>query len=137
MASAPTVLVIDDDAELRAALGAVLERHGYRVLTAGDGAEGVAVAARERPDLVVADMLMPRMSGFRVLQELKAKGKASPPVLMMTANEGQRHRAYAEALGADDYLHKPFALDRFLERVARLCPPPVGPSGSRGESASR
>ena len=122
MATPRTVLLVDDDADILAAMRAVLERRGYRVLTAGDGNAGLAAAEREGPDLVVVDMMMPKKSGFLVLEKLKARG-GGPPVIMITANEGSRHRAYAEALGADDYLRKPFAMDRLLESVARLCPP--------------
>ena len=122
MAAPRTILLVDDDAEILAAMRAVLERRGYRVLTAGDGNAGLAAAEREGPDLVVVDMMMPKKSGFLVLEELKARG-GGPPIIMITANEGSRHRAYAEALGADDYIRKPFAMDRLLESVARLCPP--------------
>jgi DNA-binding response OmpR family regulator len=122
MATPRTVLLVDDDADIVSAMRAVLERRGYRVLTAGDGNAGLAAAEREAPDLVVVDMMMPKKSGFLVLEKLKGRG-GGPPVVMITANEGSRHRAYAEALGADDYLRKPFAMDRLLESVTRLCPP--------------
>jgi DNA-binding response OmpR family regulator len=122
MATPRTVLLVDDDADIVSAMRAVLERHGYRVLTAGDGNAGLATAEREAPDLVVVDMMMPKKSGFLVLEKLKGRGDG-PPVIMITANEGSRHKAYAEALGADDYLRKPFAMDRLLESVTRLCPP--------------
>ena len=122
MATPRTVLLVDDDADIVSAMRVVLERRGYRVLTAGDGNAGLAAAEREAPDLVVVDMMMPKKSGFLVLEKLKGRG-GGPPVVMITANEGSRHRAYAEALGADDYLRKPFAMDRLLESVTRLCPP--------------
>ena len=122
MATPRTILLVDDDADILSAMRAVLERRGYRVLTAGDGNAGLAAAEREAPDLVVVDMMMPKKSGFLVLEKLKGRG-GGPPVVMITANEGSRHRAYAEALGADDYIRKPFAMDRLLESVARLCPP--------------
>ena len=70
--------------------------------------------------MVVVDMLMPRKSGFMVLEKLKSVGAASPKVIMITANEGCRHRAYAELLGVDDYLCKPFAMEKFLESVERV-----------------
>ena len=122
MATSRTILLVDDDADIVAAMRAVLERRGYRVVTAVDGNAGLASAEREAPDLVVVDMMMPKKSGFLVLEKLKGRG-GGPPVVMITANEGSRHRAYAEALGADDYLRKPFAMDRLLESVTRLCPP--------------
>ena len=122
MATPRTILLVDDDADILSAMRTVLERRGYRVVTAGDGNAGLAAAEREGPDLVVVDMMMPKKSGFLVLEKLKSRDEG-PPVIMITANEGSRHRAYAEALGADDYIRKPFAMDRLLESVARLCPP--------------
>jgi DNA-binding response OmpR family regulator len=121
MATPRTILLVDDDADILAAMRAVLERRGYRVLTAGDGNAGLAAAEREGPDLVVVDMMMPKKSGFLVLEKLKARG-GGPPVIMITANEGSRHRAYAEALGAADYIRKPFAMDKLLASVEELCP---------------
>jgi DNA-binding response OmpR family regulator len=122
MAAAKTILLIDDDPDIVQAMRTILERAGYRVLAAHDGNAGLAVAEREAPDLVVVDMMMPRKSGFLVLEKLKSRKQAAPPVIMITANEGSRHRAYAEMLGVDDYLRKPFAMDKLLETVQRLCP---------------
>src|SRR5437016_489422 len=134
MADRKTILLVDDDHEVISALRTILERRGYRVLTAMDGNSALAVAERDAPDLVVVDMMMPKKSGFIVLEKLKARKEASPPVIMITANEGSRHRAYAEMLGVDDYLRKPFAMDRLLDSVERLCPlakenAPVGEEG--------
>jgi DNA-binding response OmpR family regulator len=120
MADTKTILLVDDDPEIIKALRTVLESKGYRVLTAADGNAGLAVADRENPHLVLVDMMMPKKSGFLVLQKLKSKPENKPKVIMITANEGSRHRAYAEMLGVDDYLRKPFALDRLLERVEEL-----------------
>lgn len=123
MAAAKTILIIDDDRELVQGLRLVLEGRGYRVAAAFDGTAGLLAAEKERPDLVIVDMMMPKKSGFLVLEELKSQG-AGPKTIMMTANEGSRHRAYAEMLGVDDYLRKPFAMDKLLDSVARHCPLP-------------
>ena len=120
MADSKTILLIDDDREIIIALRTVLESKGYRVLTATDGNSGLAVAERENPNLVLVDMMMPKKSGFLVLEKLKSTPENKPKVIMITANEGSRHRAYAEMLGVDDYFRKPFALDRMLERVEEL-----------------
>ncbi len=133
MAASKTILVLDDDPEILAALRTVLERQKYRVLTASDGNAGLAVAEREQPDLVIVDMMMPKKSGFLVLERLKSRKEASPRVIMITANEGSRHRAYAEMLGVDDYIRKPFAMERLLDSVQELCP--LDPGGERGASA--
>jgi DNA-binding response OmpR family regulator len=128
-----TVLLIDDDADILTAMRTMLVQKGYRVLTALDGNQGLAIAEREAPDVVVVDMMMPRKSGFVVLEKLKARKSAAPRVIMITGNEGGRHRAYAEMLGVDDYLRKPFPMDRLFESIQRLSrpreealrPPPV------------
>jgi DNA-binding response OmpR family regulator len=117
-----TILLVDDDPDILGAMRTVIERKGYRVFTATDGNAGLALAERESPDLVVVDMMMPKQSGFMVLQKLKSRPHASPRVIMITGNEGGRHRAYAEILGADDYIRKPFAMERLLESVEKLCP---------------
>jgi DNA-binding response OmpR family regulator len=116
-----TVLIVDDDPDIRLALQTVLHREGYRVLTANDGNAGLAVAERESPDLVVVDMMMPKKSGFLVLEKLKSR-PVGPKVIMITANEGSRHKAYAEVLGVDEYLRKPFEMARLIEAAQRLCP---------------
>jgi DNA-binding response OmpR family regulator len=100
----------------------LIERKGYRVVTASDGNMGLAVAEREAPELVVVDMMMPRKSGFLVLEKLKSRPEGGPRVIMITGNEGSRHRAYAEILGVDDYIRKPFEMSRLLESVQKLCP---------------
>ena len=125
MAAQKTILIIDDDKDLVQGLQTVLESRGYRVVTALDGSAGLSAAAVENPDLVLVDMMMPKKSGFLVLEGLKSKDAASPKVVMITANDGARHRAYAEMLGVDDYLRKPFAMDKLMESVQRLCPQPA------------
>jgi len=120
--SGKKILVVDDDNEIREAVRCVLESRGYSVLTAADGNAGLAAAERDAPHLVIVDMMMPQKSGFLVLEKLKSRGDASPKVIMITANEGGRHRAYAEVLGVDEYLRKPFPMDALLQTVARLCP---------------
>ena len=72
--------------------------------------------------MVVVDMMMPKKSGFFVLDILKRRPGGGPPVIMVTANEGARHRAYAQKLGVDDYFTKPFAMEELLASVHRLCP---------------
>jgi DNA-binding response OmpR family regulator len=123
MAEPRVILIVDDDHEVVGSLQSFLETKGYRVLTARDGQAGLELARRNRPDVVVVDMMMPKKSGFAVLGALKNRADEGPKVIMITANQGRQHRDYAEILGADDYLHKPFGLDRLLASVERLCPP--------------
>jgi len=122
MAETKTILLVDDDRDIVSAMRTVIERKGYRVVTASDGNLGLALAEQEAPDLVVVDMMMPRKSGFLVLEKLKSGQGPGPRVIMITANEGSRHRAYAEMLGVDDYIRKPFGMDQLLESIQRLCP---------------
>src|ERR1700694_3190539 len=118
MADAKTILIVDDDQELSDGLRAVLERQGHRVIQARDGQQGKQQIYQQRPDLVILDMMMPRMGGYPVLEHFRGKTDA-PPIIMITANEGSRHKAYAEYLGVVDYIRKPFAMERLLESVAR------------------
>ncbi len=124
MTAGKTILLVDDDPDILGAMQIIFTRQGYHVLTATDGNRALALAERDAPALVVVDMMMPRKSGFLVLETLKSRGPASPRVIMITGNEGGRHRAYAETLGVDDYLRKPFVMDRLVESVHRLCPVP-------------
>ena len=124
-----TILIVDDDTELVEGLRLVLERQGFRVLEARDGHQGRQMIYNQRPDLVILDMMMPRMGGYPVLEHFRDK-KEAPPIIMITANEGSRHKAYAEYLGVVDYIRKPFAMERLLEAVQRaLGPAPASPAG--------
>lgn len=114
------ILLVDDDAEIIESMRTVLESKGYTVLIARDGNQGVALAEKELPDLVVLDMMMPKRSGFLVLERLRRSQQTPLRIIMVTANEGSRHKAYAEMLGVDDYIRKPFAMDRLLDSVGRL-----------------
>jgi DNA-binding response OmpR family regulator len=114
------ILLVDDDAEIIESLRLALEANGYEVLVARDGNQGLALVEREDPDLVVLDMMMPKRSGFLVLERLKRKRDGQQRIIMITANEGSRHKAYAEMLGVDDYLRKPFPMDRLIASVNRL-----------------
>ena len=118
MAQTKTILVVDDDVELSDGLRVVLERQGYRVIQARDGQQGQHLVYQQRPDLVILDMMMPRRGGYPVLEHFRGKPDA-PPIIMITANEGSRHKAYAEYLGVVDYIRKPFAMERLLDAVQR------------------
>ncbi len=114
------ILIVDDDAEIVESLRFALEAKKYTVLIARDGNQGLAMAEREDPDLVILDMMMPKRSGFLVLEKLRRTRAVPLKVIMITANEGSRHKAYAEMLGVDDYIRKPFAMERLVESVGRL-----------------
>src|SRR5438309_7962438 len=127
MADPKTILIVDDDMELSDGLRAVLEKQGHRIIQARDGQLGKQAIYQHRPDLVILDMMMPRMGGYPVLEHFRDKNDA-PPIIMITANEGSRHKAYAEYLGVVDYIRKPFAMERLLEAVDRGLNPPEEPA---------
>ncbi len=114
------ILLVDDDREIVESMRIALEASGYEIVVARDGNQGLALVEREDPDLVILDMMMPKRSGFLVLEKLRRTRPIPMRVIMITANEGSRHKAYAEMLGVDDYIRKPFAMDRLLESVGRL-----------------
>ena len=114
------ILLVDDDREILESMQMALEAAGYEILIARDGNQGLALAEREDPDLIILDMMMPKRSGFLVLEKLRRTRPLPVRIIMVTANEGSRHKAYAETLGVDDYLRKPFAMDRLMESVERL-----------------
>jgi DNA-binding response OmpR family regulator len=118
--TAKRILLVDDDAEIVESLRLALESNGYTVLIARDGNQGLALSERENPDLVILDMMMPKRSGFLVLEKMRRTRDTPLRVIMITANEGSRHKAYAEMLGVDDYIRKPFPMDRLIESVERL-----------------
>lgn len=117
-----SVLVVDDDADIVTAISAALVEMGATVHSAGDGNRAVSLAEEKKPDLVILDIMLPQKSGFLVLEKLRQGRPRSegPRVIMITGNEGRRHRQYAETLGVDGYLNKPFRMDRLREVSAQL-----------------
>ncbi|MHC4878510.1 MAG: response regulator transcription factor [Planctomycetota bacterium] len=132
MASATKLLLIEDDREISTTLQKVLQSSGYDLTVANNGVDGIRQAEAVNPELVITDMMMPRMGGFPVLEKLKAM-ETPPKIIMITANEGGRHKAYAEMLGADEYIRKPFAMDVLLEAIERILgkPAPGRPKSDR------
>ncbi len=117
-----TILIVDDDPDIITAISATLRDTGATIATATDGNTAVNLAESKAPDLVILDIMLPMKSGFLVLEKLRA-GKprgAKPRVIMITGNEGRRHKQYAEALGVDDYINKPFRMERLLEATDKL-----------------
>ncbi|MBI5387648.1 MAG: response regulator transcription factor [Verrucomicrobia bacterium] len=115
----PRLLIIEDELPMRTALADCLEAEGYRVLAATDGAGGLDRALREQPDLILLDIMMPKLDGFALCRELRKLGHATP-VLMLTAKGQVQDRVRGLDVGADDYLVKPFSTDELLARVRAL-----------------
>ena len=123
MADAKTslrVLIADDDPDIVDAVSFALEQEGYTVFIARNGDEGIMLAEQHNPDLVLLDMMMPKRSGFLVLEKLRRANHTPVRIIMMTANEGNRHRTYAESLGVDAYLNKPVPINDLLVRIRAL-----------------
>jgi DNA-binding response OmpR family regulator len=113
------VLIIEDELPMRTALTDVLAGEGYRVLSAADGEAGLERAQAEKPDLILLDLMMPRLDGYGLCAELR-RLKSSVPILMLTAKGQVEDRVRGLDLGADDYLVKPFSTGELLARVRAL-----------------
>jgi DNA-binding response OmpR family regulator len=117
--SAARILIIEDELPMRTALEDCLAAEGFRVISAADGKRGLARALEEKPDLILLDVMMPKLDGLSLCAELRRVGHASP-VLMLTAKGQVRDRVNGLNCGADDYLVKPFSSDELLARVRAL-----------------
>lgn len=113
------VLIVDDDRDVLDSFDAAFQSEGALTQLAMDGNEAVRICHEDPPDIVILDMMLPRRSGFLVLEKIKGHEDA-PIVIMVTANEGRRHQAYAESLGVDKYLVKPVPLGQLLDTAVEL-----------------
>ncbi len=116
----PLVLVVDDSLTVRRVTQRLLAREGYRVVLAKDGLEALEILAQESPTVVLSDIEMPRMDGFDLLRNIRSDVRlAQLPVIMITSRIAQKHKDYAEELGANHYLGKPYGEEELLALVAR------------------
>ena len=129
------ILVVDDERDITALVAYHLAKEGFRVSTAASGPDALKAAAEERPDLVVLDLMLPGLSGYEVLQELRHREESREVgVLVLTARRDEGDRIKGLSLGADDYLVKPFAPQELVLRVGAVLRRLAGPavtSGSR------
>jgi DNA-binding response OmpR family regulator len=116
------ILVVDDDPEVLSSIDQALQAEGALTQTCYDGNAAVRICETDPPDLVVLDMMLPKRSGFLVLEKVKTLAKP-PRVVMVTANEGRRHQQFAEMLGVDAYLLKPVRLERLITLAMELLGP--------------
>jgi two-component system phosphate regulon response regulator PhoB len=120
-AAGERILVVDDEADIVALVAYHLAKAGYRVSTAGSGSDALAAARQERPALVVLDLMLPGLSGYEVLEQLRAdEGTRDVAVLMLTARRDEPDRIRGLSLGADDYLTKPFSPQELVLRVGAI-----------------
>jgi DNA-binding response OmpR family regulator len=113
------ILIVDDDPDILESFDLAMRADGAKTTTSEDGTEAVSAALKHCPDAVILDMMLPKRSGFLVLEELLSMD-IPPIVVMVTANEGKRHMAYAKTLGVAAYLIKPVSLDRLIDTVSCL-----------------
>ena len=121
------ILLVDDDQDILTSIHAAFEPTGAVIETANNGNKAVELAERNAPDLVVLDMMLPGRSGFLVLEKIKAKKprNAKPFVVMITGNQGARHKMYAESLGVSEYFNKPVKLDKLIATAEKLLATPA------------
>lgn len=113
------VLIVDDEQDVRDSVNVAFMAEGAETMAVGDGNAAVDAAIAYEPDLVVLDVMLPGRSGFLALEKIKGR-EDSPLVIMITANEGKRHKAYAESLGVDAYLFKPVPLETLIDKAQEL-----------------
>jgi len=118
MADSPTILLVDDEDSVQKLLAYPLERDGYRVIPARDGEEALSRFAAEKVDLVVLDIMLPKLDGLEVCKRLRAE--SSVPIIMLTARDDEFDTVLGLELGADDYITKPFSIREFRSRVRAL-----------------
>lgn len=112
------ILLVEDDKDLSKLLRYNLEKDGYRVVTAADGESGLAVFRKERPDMVLLDIMVPKLDGFEFLKLVRQEAKT--PVMILTARKNEMDRVLGLELGADDYVTKPFSVREVLARVKAI-----------------
>ncbi len=115
MTTAPHILVIDDEPQILRALRTILGEKKFRVTTASRGEEGLALAASQRPDVIILDLGLPDLSGLEVCAQLRAWSQT--PIIVLSAREGEQDKVAALDRGADDYLTKPFGIEELLARL--------------------
>ncbi|MFW5947917.1 MAG: response regulator transcription factor, partial [Gemmatimonadota bacterium] len=133
-AASAQILVVEDERDIAALVAYHLTREGYRVRTVGTGDDAMAAARAERPDLMVLDLMLPGLSGYELLEELRKRPELEDvPVVVLTARREESDRIRGLELGADDYLTKPFSPQELVLRVGavlrRVQAPPVAGSG--------
>lgn len=116
------VLIVDDDKDIVTTIKAALDELGVSIRTTGNGNQAVEMIQEQTPDLLILDQMLPGRSGFLVLEKIRPlrKEKGAMPVIMITANPGARHKVYAETLGVDAYINKPFRMEKLMTAAREL-----------------
>lgn len=112
------ILIVDDEADLVSVLRFGLEAEGYDVIDARDGEDGLAMAHQHRPDLMVLDLMLPKLDGYKVCRALKFDERfCNMPIIILSARSGEQDRQLAFDMGADDFLTKPYEMRGLVERI--------------------
>ena len=114
-----TILIVDDDLDILESIELAIRAEGAKTLMANNGTDAVKENKIAKPDAIILDMMLPKRSGFLVIEEIM-KSKKTPVIVMLTANQGKRHMAYAKSLGVSEYFYKPIGLDRLIDRISNL-----------------
>jgi len=116
------ILIVDDDRDIVAAITAAIEDFGAEIRTTGNGNTAVDMLEEKTPDLLILDQMLPGRSGFLVMEKIRPARKETgkPPVIMITANPGTRHKIYAQTLGVDEYINKPFRMEKLVKAAERI-----------------
>jgi len=116
------ILIVDDDQDILTAIQQAVESIGATCQTAADGNQAVELAEQEKPDLIILDAMLPKRSGFLVMEKLRTSMTPAdrPKVIMITGNPGKRHQEWATSLGANAFINKPFRMERLLDAVEKL-----------------
>lgn len=120
-----TILLVDDDDDLRSAMEFLLQRAGYRVVATGDGLEAVELAVKHQPQIALVDLLIPGQSGFQVTYALRERFGDAIRIAIVSGSLSDAHCDYATVSGAEHFLGKPFTTSQLLELVANLCATPA------------
>jgi len=112
------ILVVDDEADLVETIQFALELEGYNVLVASNGEEGLNIARQEKPDIILLDLMLPKLDGYKVCRLLKFDERyKSIPILMLTAKTQEKDKILGKETGADEYVTKPFDMDELMAKV--------------------
>lgn len=116
-----TILLVDDEKDLLETMEMALESQGFNVITAFDGEEGLAKAVSEKPDIIILDLMMPKMNGYQVCWELKNREETkSLKVIMLTAKTQESDKFWGFETGADDYVTKPFEMSELIKKITKF-----------------
>jgi DNA-binding response OmpR family regulator len=136
MTTSSTILLVDDDAAVRKVLGFPLERDGYEVVEVSDGVQALQRFGQMAVDLVVLDIMLPRLDGLEVCKQMRAQS-SSVPIIMLTARDDELDKVLGLELGADDYITKPFSIREFRSRVRALLRRARAPRHDPGDPAGQ